>query len=148
MSLHVYIAREGFKETPILLPEWLMAARQCEELQIEQRKVKARTVVVVTLKGDPRARLSRTPYGLIDAQNPSSGLVSVMFKLAQMLNAGVYSEDLERYDSVEDWDRRTAGYRYNLGLRRAIAKRRRRLSVVILVLFMLFGAVVGLLTVR
>jgi hypothetical protein len=61
----------------------------------------------VHLKGDPRAWLDLGPEGLILAQAPSRELVLAMFELADALNAGVYGERLQRYRSIEDWERRT-----------------------------------------
>ena len=70
-------------------------------------------------------------------------MIRVMFSLANVLGAGVYSEDLERYASVEDWDQRTAEYRRNLSERRKIAKRKRRTRYIVLVLVVAISAVVG-----
>ena len=93
MSYHVYIALEGFKETPIPIDAWLAAARQCDEVVVEEEQDRhGETYHSVILKGDKRARLDRTPYGVILAQDPSKELVVAMFKIAQTLNAGVYSE--------------------------------------------------------
>ena len=87
--------------------------------------------------------LSRTPYGLLNTQNPAIDMIRVMFSLANVLSAGVYSEDLERYASVEDWDRRTAQYRRNLSERRNLAKKKRRAKYIALVFFVAICLAVG-----
>jgi len=145
MSYHVYIARAGFKETPISMEDWLAAARNCDELVVERGKNRKSEHHLVWLRDRRRARSSRSPYGLVFAQDPDKALVAVMFRLAQLLDAGVYSETLERYASVEDWDQRTAEERLHRQQRRAGYKRRRRLRMALAVLFIALGAVIGLL---
>ena len=71
--------------------------------------------------------------------------LAVMFRLAQSLDAGVYSETLERYTSLEHWDQRTAEERLHRRQRRADYRRRRRLRVALAVLFIALSAVIGLL---
>ena len=39
MSYHVYVSREGFKDNPISMDQWLAAARQCNELVVEEPHV-------------------------------------------------------------------------------------------------------------
>ncbi|MGO8753757.1 MAG: hypothetical protein ACLQHK_00810 [Gallionellaceae bacterium] len=107
MSYRVYIALDGFKETPISLDAWLAAARQCDDvIVVEEKNRHGKICHFVILKGDKRARLDLSPEGLVYAQNPSRELIVAMFKLSNILNAGIYSERKHRYDSVEDWERR------------------------------------------
>ena len=144
MSYHVYIALEGFKETPIPIDAWLAAARQCDEVVVEEEQDRhGETYHSVILKGDKRARLDRTPYGVILAQDPSKELVVAMFKIAQTLNAGVYSERLKRYNSLDDWERRTAKYRGSLSERRANFKSTRRLRLVFWIAVVAVSAALG-----
>jgi hypothetical protein len=139
----VYIAREGFKDNPIGVQEWEAAVRQCKELQLDERSRGPGGNRLARLRGGKGTHLSRTPYGLLHTQNPPIEMIRVMFSLANVLGAGVYSEDLERYASVEDWDQRTAEYRRNLSERRKIAKRKRRTRYIVLVLVVAISAVVG-----
>lgn len=112
MSYHVYVARDGFKETPIPYEQWIAAATKCDELFVEDKKNRKGWISsTVNLKADKKQRLSLTPYGLVHAQNPNKDLVAVMFKLAGLLDARVYSEELELYESVDDWEKRTRNYR-------------------------------------
>jgi hypothetical protein len=132
---HVYIARAGFNETPFSMEEWLAAAGQCDALEILRTKTWKLEIHEVFLRGNRRAWLSLRPYGLILAQRPDKPLVEVMFRLAELLDAGVYSltwnkarDSLiahDRFASVEDWDQRTAVERLRLQQRRADYKRRR-----------------------
>lgn len=139
MSYHVYIAFGGFKETPISLEAWLAAARQCVDVAvIEERNRIGKTIYDVRLKGDESASLHLTPYGLVDAQDPSKELVAAMFKLASGLGADVYSERLKRYTSIEDWEKRTRDYRLKRDERRRLMKMQRFRR------FAMFASVLGL----
>ena len=147
MSSHVYIARERFKETPIALDAWLVAARQCEDVTVEERKNRRGVVSYhVRPKGDEQAWLGLTPYGLVHAQDPSRHVVATMFKLADALGAGVYSERLTKYESVDDWERRTEKYRLKRDKRRADYRQSRIVRIVLWVTFLaLTGVVVWVL---
>lgn len=139
MSYHVYIAYPGFKETPIFLDAWLTAARQCDDVIVEERVIRhGKVSYSVTLKGgDRRAWLDLDPYGLVVAQDPSKELVIAMFKLAKTLGAEVYSERLKIYSSIGDWDRRTKKYRQSRDEGRARYHAQRRLRIAFWILFLL-----------
>ena len=112
MSFHVYIARAGFKETPIYEGEWIEAADHCNELVVEERKNRKGVIFhTVRLKSDKKQRLNRTPYGLVLAQNHTKELFKVRLNLAPVLESMVYSERLKPYESVIDWEARTKNYR-------------------------------------
>lgn len=114
MSFHVYIARSGFENTPIDGAEWLAAARQCARLLVtEERDSTGRILHSVHLSGNKRKGLARTSFGLICARDPNRELIVAMFQLAERLNAGVYSEHMKPYASVQDWERRTREYRFH-----------------------------------
>jgi hypothetical protein len=111
MSLHVYVARSGWKDTPILEQEWIDAIARCPELEarpVENRKRSYPPLAV--LRGQPRQRLELMD-GFIHAQRPEEPLVAVLFALAEILDARVYSERGKPYASVEDWERKTRSYR-------------------------------------
>lgn len=118
MSYHIYVSKEGFKDTPITNEQWVAAAAKCEELYVEERKMRSRKHLFVSLKTDKQQHISLTPHGLVHAQDPSKDLVSVMFKLATLLDAKVYSEELAPYKSIEDWENKTEKFRTELRNRR------------------------------
>jgi hypothetical protein len=80
---------------------------------------------------------------VVDAQDPSKELVLVMFKLAIILDAGVYSERLKRYASVEDWERRTKKYRQSLAERREAYRKKRRIRAALWALLIVVSAIIG-----
>lgn len=133
MSFHVYVARGGFKSTPISAAEWIAAARQCAGLDLPEELNQQGVVhsLVARLRSQPRQCLSLDPHGLIHAQDPSETLVELMFELAERLQAGVYSEKLKRYQSVGDWREKTRSYRVQRErqLNQLRAHRRRRLAL-------------------
>jgi hypothetical protein len=145
MSVHVYIAREGFKENPIPLEDWLTAARQNEELVVEEAKNQLHPSYIVSLKRNKRARFVRTPYGLIDAQDPCLEQVRTMFQLANLLGAGVYSDQLERYQSADDWDEKTRESRQDLALRQTAYRLKRRMIIFYVIVLLIACALIGYL---
>ena len=122
MSFHVYIARPGFKDSPLAREQWLAAARGRPELAALGQPEAA----CFALASDSAQRLALDPHGLVHAQNPSRELVVVMFELAEVLGAGVYSEKLRRYSSPQDWEERTRSYRAQHQRQRAQRQRERR----------------------
>ena len=131
MSFHIYVARDGFKSTPISTAEWMDAVRQCSRLDSPDEFSRSGVrICAAALKSDRPQRLALDPHGLIDAQDPNQELVDVMFELAGLLNAGVYSEKLKRFKSVDDWRERTNSYRVQRERQLAESRqhRRRRLA--------------------
>lgn len=122
MSFHVYIARPGFKDTPLEKAQWLALAQGHSRLQ----GVGKTGTSSFALVSDHAQRLSLDPHGLVHAQNPSRELVALMFELADALGAGVYSEKRKRYQSVDDWEARTRSYRAQYQRRRAAMHHTRR----------------------
>lgn len=143
MSYHVYVSKEGFKDNPIPMDQWLAAARQCNELVVQEQANRQRPNYRITLKANKRSRFERTPYGLIHVQAPSREQVIVMFKLANLLGANVYSEYLDRYMSVEDWEEKTREYRQDRDERRYAYRVRRRKHLVLFILFLLACVLAG-----
>lgn len=144
MSFHVYVARDGFKSSPISVADWVDAARQCSKLVLpdgfNQSGVR---ISVAMLKSNRRQCLSLDPHGLIHAQDPSQELVEVMFELAALLNAGVYSEKLKRFQSVGDWRERTNSYRMQRGRQLAAARKHKRRRLAIYIAIIASSAVLG-----
>lgn len=145
MSYHVYVSKEGFKDNPIPMDEWLAAARQCNELVVEKKENRRQPYYRITLKPNKHSRFERTPYGLIHVQAPSKEQIVVMFKLANLLDAGVYGEDLYRYMSVEDWEEKTREYRHARNEKMSAYSARRRTKLVLFILFLLACALTGYL---
>lgn len=127
------------------MDQWLAAARQCDELVVEDQTNRQRTNYRVTLKANRHSRFELTPYGLIHVQAPSREQIVVMFKLASLLDAGVYSEDLHRYISVEDWEERTREYRLDRDKSMSAYRARRRTKLILFILFLLVCALAGYL---
>ena len=144
-SYHVYVSREGFKDNPIPMEQWLAAARQCNELVVEDQANRQRPNYRITLKANGRSRFELTPYGLIQVQAPSREQIVVMFKLASLLDAGVYSEDLHRYISIEDWEERTREYRLDRDKRMSAYRAKRRTKIILFILFLFVCALAGYL---
>lgn len=122
MSFHVYIARPGFKNTPIQRGQWIAAASGNGKL----KGLGNTETASFSLRSDTSQRLTLDPHGLVHTQNPSKELIAVMFELAEPLGAGVYSEKLKRYSSIEDWEERTRSYRVQQQRNRAHAQSTRR----------------------
>jgi len=126
MSYHVYIARSGWRDTPISPEEWSQAVS--EESALEARPTPRGDHLMVHLEEKPRKWLNLT-QGYVHAQDPGEELVAVMFQLASRLDARVYSERAKPYESVADWRNRTKRYRVRRDAARAEAReatRRRR----------------------
>ena len=144
MSLHVYIARPGFKETPISADDWFASASTCVELHVEKNLNRAgKTFCTVALKNQRDASLHLTLHGLIDAQEPSKELIVIMFRLAAMLGAGVYGDSLDRYTSPEHWETHTAAARKARAERRDSRRTARRWKACGLALVIIAGALIG-----
>lgn len=144
MSRSVCIAKQGFKETPIDRQSWLATARLIDELVVEeypgnQGALRHR----VSLKSDKASKLWLSVYGVIETQNPSEELVVVMFKLAEMLGAEVYSERLKKYHSVEDWEKRTRKYRQSYEARCNETHRSLRLKLLAWAILTVLSATAG-----
>lgn len=144
MSFHVYIARAGFKETPISPDEWLASASECAELRVEKKLNRhGKMFCNVALKDRRDARLHLTPHGLIDAQEPSKALITIMFRLAAMLGAGVYGENLYRYTSPDNWEQHTALARKARADRREKRRMARRWHACCWALVLIASAMIG-----
>jgi hypothetical protein len=66
-----------------------------------------------------------------------------MFEVAESLGAGVYSEKLKRYSSVEDWEERTRSYRAQRQRSSAHAQGTRRKELLMWFAVIVLAAVAG-----
>lgn len=123
MSTYVYIALEGLRRSPISEEAWLSAVQQCDELVVDKARASgARGQTVVCLKKDRRATVRLDRYGIAGARDPSKELISVMFKVASVLEANVYSERFNKYNSADDWMRRRTSHRRTFNKQRAYSE--------------------------
>ena len=131
MGNYVYIAKDGLRTAPISEDAWLSAVRQCEELIIDSAATSRSSTCVVRLKSDRRATLRLDRFGIAGAPAPSRELISVMFKVAEALNANVYSEHFNKYASTDDWSHRRRQHRRVFDKQRAYqdARKQRLLQV-------------------
>lgn len=107
MSTYVYIAFEGLRTSPISEEAWLSAVQRCDELIVDEARASGgRGRHVIRLKKDRRATVRLDRFGIAFANDPSKELIAVMFKVADFLNADVYSERFNKYTSADDWMRR------------------------------------------
>ncbi|HSV50629.1 MAG TPA: hypothetical protein VLJ57_00830 [Burkholderiaceae bacterium] len=144
MSFHIYVARDGFKSNPISAADWVDAARQCPTLDVRDEVSRSGTrISLAKLKSHRRQHLSLDPHGLIHAQDPNQELVKVMFELAGLLNAGVYSEKRKRFQSVDDWRDRTNSYRVQRDRQLTEARKRRRRRVAMYIAILASSAIFG-----
>jgi hypothetical protein len=112
MSNYIHIAREGFSKSPIQTKEWLAAVRRCNELIVEEKKdILGKSYQKVSLKTDSKAECRLDKDGMVRAEIPSKELIVVMFKLAEILKAGIYSDSLRKFKTVHDCERRARKYR-------------------------------------
>lgn len=128
MSFHVYLAKPGWKKTwqdnPITPAEWTAAVNATDALEkiVPPKKQSNHMALGTRLKRDGRQRL-RWGQGFVNAEAPSEALITVMFMLAEILGAKVYSEKAKPYASVEDWKNRTKKYYTKREMRRAVRTR-------------------------
>ena len=151
MGNYVYIAKAGLRTSPISEDAWLSAVRQCDELIVDSAGTSRNSTCVVRLKSDRRATLRLDRFGIAGAPAPSRELISVMFKVAEALNANVYSEHFNKYASTDDWSHRRRQHRRVFDKQRAYQDARKQklvqfgLWIVVCGLAALAGYLVGTL---
>jgi hypothetical protein len=117
MSHTVYIAYPGFKQEPIAqaaVVDAILAVTYRNQNLIAVTSAQKHTkgnIAVARLDGSKQQKISLSVYGLVFVQNPDKEFVEILFEIASILNAKVYSERLKPYASLEDWEKRTAEYR-------------------------------------
>jgi hypothetical protein len=102
MGTRAFVARHGWKNTPIGLDEWAAAVAQSDDLELHQAPDGELTAL---LRGSRRRRLTWHD-GYLAAHHTDARLAAAVFALADRLHADVYSEHRHRYASFADWQRR------------------------------------------
>lgn len=151
MSTYIYIALDGLRTSPISEEAWLFAVQQCDELVVEHAgsPFEARSHHVVRLKKDRRAIVRLDRFGIAAARDPSNELIAVMFKVAALLGANVYSERFHVYQSTADLVRRRTQHRRIFDKQRAYREKQRAIQVSLWITLgaalTLFGLLLGTL---
>lgn len=102
MGARAFLARSGWRETPITAEEWKVAASGVPELVLHHDADSP--AVKAVLRGSHRRRLTWHD-GYVAAHHANPALVAALFVLADRLGAQVYSEQRRRYADVADWER-------------------------------------------
>jgi hypothetical protein len=148
MSTYVYIALEGLRTSPISEEAWLSAVQQCDELVVDPASAAfgPRSQHVARLKKDRRASVRLDRFGIAGARDPSNELIAVMFKVAALLGANVYSERFHVYESTADLVRRRTQHRRIFDKQRAYREKQRvSLWITLGAALTLFGVLLGTL---
>lgn len=103
MGKRAFVARQGWKNTPIGLEEWAEAVLQSTDLELRQAPDGEFTAV---LRGSTRRRLTWHD-GYLASHHTDARMAAAVFRLAEHLHADVYSEHRHRYASLNEWRRRS-----------------------------------------
>jgi hypothetical protein len=102
MGTRAFVARHGWKDTPIGRDEWAEAVRQSADLEPHQSPDGELTAL---LRGSRRRRVTWHD-GYLASHHTDARLAVAVFALAERLNADVYSEQRHRYASLAEWQLR------------------------------------------
>jgi hypothetical protein len=102
MERRAFVARHGWKDTPIGRDEWAEAVRQSADLEAHQTPDGELTAL---LRGSRRRRVT-WHGGYLASHHTDARLAVAVFALAERLNADVYSEQRHRYASLAEWQLR------------------------------------------
>jgi hypothetical protein len=105
MAFRAFVARSGWNKTPISAQEWREAAAALPELELHAGL--GGEPVRAMLRGS-RRRGVILQQGYLCGEHVDSRLVSVMFALAELLGAQVFSEARRPYSDLSDWQMRNA----------------------------------------
>jgi hypothetical protein len=104
MGTRAFVARHGWKDTPIRLEEWAEAVQQSADLELHQSPDGELTAL---LRGSRRRRVTWHD-GYLASHHTDARLAVAVFALAERLHADVYSERRYRYASLAEWQQRAA----------------------------------------
>jgi hypothetical protein len=99
MGSRAFVARQGWKDTPIGRDEWAEAVHQSTDLVLHQSPDGDLTAL---LRGSRRRRVTWHD-GYLASHHTDARLAVAVFALAERLNAGVYSEHRRHYASLAEW---------------------------------------------
>ena len=105
MGTRAFVARRGWKDTPIALDEWAQAVLESPDLELHQGPDGELTAL---LRGSRRRRLTWHD-GYLAVHHTNHRMATAVFALAERLGAGVYSERRHRYADLAEWERRVGG---------------------------------------
>jgi hypothetical protein len=135
MSHTVYTAYPGFKQEPIAqaaVVDAILAVTYRNQNLIAVTSAEKHTkgiIAVARLDGSKQQKISLSVYGLVFVQNPDKELVEILFEIASILNAKVYSERLKPYAGPEDWEKRATEYRKRRNLRIEKQSKRKQIKM-------------------
>ena len=101
MGTRAFVARHGWKDTPIGLDEWADAVGRSEDLELHHSPDGELTAL---LRGSRRRRLTWHD-GYLASHHTDARMAAAVFALANRLHADVYSERRHRYADFTDWQR-------------------------------------------
>ena len=110
MGTRAFVARAGWRDTPIGHEEWAEAVRQSTDLEMHRLPDGELTAL---LRGSRRRRVTWHD-GYLASHHTDARMAMAVFALAERLQADVYSERRHRYASLEEWHQRVgpaAGHR-------------------------------------
>jgi hypothetical protein len=103
MGTRAFVARSGWRKTPISLDELAQAVAESPDLELRQG---IDGDLRALLRGSSRRRLT-WHEGYLAAHHTNPRMAAAVFDLAERLGAEVYSERRHRYADLADWARRT-----------------------------------------
>jgi hypothetical protein len=110
MGTRAFVARPGWRDTPIGQEEWAEAVQQSTDLEMHRWPDGELTAL---LRGSRRRRVTWHD-GYLAAHHADARLAAAVFALAERLQADVYSEQRHRFASLAEWHQRVgpaAGHR-------------------------------------
>ena len=102
MGTRAFVARHGWKHTPIGLDEWVEAVGQSTDLELHHSPDGELTAL---LRGSRRRRLTWHD-GYLASHHTNERMAAAVFALADRLHADVYNVHRYRYASLADWQLR------------------------------------------
>jgi hypothetical protein len=102
MGTRAFVARPGWRDTPIGQEEWAEAVQDSTDLEMHRWPDGELTAL---LRGSRRRRVTWHD-GYLAAHHTDARMAAAVFALAERLQADVYSEHRQRFASLADWHQR------------------------------------------
>jgi hypothetical protein len=103
MGTRAFVARSGWRDTPISLDELARAVAESSDFELHRG---TDGDLRALLRGSTRRRLT-WHEGYLAAHHTNARMAAAVFDLAARLGAEVYSDRRQRYADLADWARRT-----------------------------------------